>query len=134
VNIKDYASYFHDGSIIDIKHEGNKIVISMESAEMTEEDLKENFPLSERDTIKGKLNLEGIKSIKEDDQIYSNILNMKYEDANIFRFKIKNNKVLFQIIWGTYPPNPPVDDFSTIEIEAEKIWWENIPDLYDPYW
>lgn len=133
MNIADYTSNFHDGSIIDIKHEINRIEISMESAEITEEDMKEDFPLSEHDTIKGKLHLEEVKSIKECNS-YLNFLKMKHEDATIFHFKINNNKVELQIIWGTYPPNPPVDDFSTIEIEAEKIWWENIPDLYDPYW
>ena len=38
MNLKNYTSFFHDGSINEIKHTGNKITISMESAEMNEED------------------------------------------------------------------------------------------------
>ena len=37
-DIGKYAAFFHDGSIIDINHIGNKMVISMASAEMDEED------------------------------------------------------------------------------------------------
>ena len=29
--------------------------------------------------------------------------------------------------------NIRMTDVSKIEIEAEKIWWDNIPDLLDPY-
>jgi len=134
MNIEDYTGFFHDGSIIDIKHEENEIEISMESAEMTEEDMKEEFPLSEHDTIKGKLHLEGIKNIKENDKINIEKLKMNYEIADIFDFEISQNKVQFKIKWNSFPPSQLIKGFSTIQIEAEKIWWENIPDLYDPYW
>jgi len=134
MNIEHYTSYFHDGSIIEIKHSGNKIEILMESAEITEEDIQDNILLSKRNTIKGKLHLQRIKSIKENDRVFPKIFEMKSEDAEISHFKIIKNKILFHIIWDSYPPNPPIHEFSTIEIEAEKIWWENIPDLVNPYW
>ena len=40
VNINNYTPFFHDGSIIDISHDRDTIVVSMESAEMDEDDLK----------------------------------------------------------------------------------------------
>lgn len=125
MNLKNYTSFFHDGSINAINHVGNKIIISMESAEMDEEDIKDDVSLSKDDRIRGKLHIKGVKSIKENNQHYTDVLRMKYEDAEIFHFEVNQNKVELQIKWCSYPPKPYIDDFSTIEIEAEKIWWEN---------
>jgi len=101
----------------------------MESAEMNEEDIKDNVILSKDDRIRGKLHIEGIKSVKENSLPYLDVLRMKHEDAEIFHFEINQNKAEFQIKWSSYPPKPCIEDFSTIEIEAKKIWWENVPDL-----
>lgn len=46
MDISVYSSYFHDGSIIDIKHSDDKVEISMQSAEMHEEDLQSPVILS----------------------------------------------------------------------------------------
>ena len=127
MNLKNYTSFFHDGSINAINHIGNKITISMESAEMDEEDVKDDIDLSKDDRIRGKLHIEGTKSIKENNQSYTDILRMKYADAEIFHLEVNQNKVELQIKWGSYPPKPCIEDFSTIEIEAENIWWENTP-------
>jgi hypothetical protein len=128
-DINKYVDFFHDGSINAIEQIGNKITISMESAEMDEEDIKDDIDLSRDDRIRGKLHIEGTKSIKENNQLYTDILRMKYEDAEIFHFEINLNKVELQIKWCSYPPKPRIEDFSKIEIEAEKIWWENLPEL-----
>ena len=40
-----------------------------------------------------------------------------------------HSTLLLGIQWGNYPPKARVDNFSTIIIKAEKMWWENIPDL-----
>jgi hypothetical protein len=129
MDIQNYTSFFHDGSIMEISHAGNKMTFSMESAEIDEEDVKGDVVLSKNDRIRGKLHLEKINDVKEDGQSYSGVLTMKYEDAEIFHFEINQNSVEFQIKWNSYPPKPCIENFSTIEIKAEKIWWENIPDL-----
>lgn len=103
----------------------------MESAEMDEEDIMDDVILSKKKTIKGKLYIEGIKNIKENGALHSNIFRMKYEDAEIFHFEFNQNKVEFQIIWNSLPPTTDIKDFSTVEIEAEKIWWENCPNSHD---
>jgi len=59
---------------------------------------------------------------------------MNYDYGSIFDFDIRNNQIELQISWRNVPQKPYVNDFSTIKIEAQKIWWENIPDLYDPFW
>lgn len=125
ISLEKYTSFFHDGAINEINHTGDEITISMESAEMDEEDIKDDIDLSSDDRIRGKLHIEGTKSIKENNQYYTDILRMKYEDAEIFHFEINQNKVELQIKWCSYPPKPYIEEFSTIEIEAEKIWWEN---------
>jgi len=131
MNISNYTAFFHDGSLLEIKHENDKIILSMSSAEMDEEDLKEPIELSNNDRIVGKLHIEGVKNIIVDDERLEESLQKEYDDGQIFHFEIVNNKVNLEIIWGNYPPNPEVDVFSEIAIEGEKIYWENIPDLED---
>ena len=55
---------------------------------------------------------------------------MKNVCAEIFDFELKENQVEFQIIWDSIPIDK--EDFSVVKIEAEKIWWENCPDMPDP--
>ena len=131
MNLKKYASLFHDGSIISINHFEDKIIISMESAEIDKADIKSDITLSKDDRIRGKLHIEGTKSIKQNSRPYSNILRMKYKDAEIFHFEVHPKKVELQIKWNSNPPKACIEDFSTIEIEAKKIWWENVPNLME---
>jgi len=54
-----------------------------------------------------------------------------YDSGSILDFEVSNHKVILGIEWTDYPPKPRKSDFSTIKIEAEKIEWENIPDLQE---
>ena len=132
MNISHYE--FHDGSVIDIKQHGDKIDISMESAEIQEADLKDAILLSDHRTIKGILHLEEIISIMDNERPFTGLLKMLHDSANILRFNIVENKIKLFLEWVNFPPNPNVSDYSFFEIEARKIWWENIPDLIDPFW
>ena len=58
----------------------------------------------------------------------------KYDDGDIFDFRADVSTVKLAINWINFPPNPEVLDFTTIIIDAEKIYWENRPDLVDPNW
>lgn len=127
MNLKKCTSFFHDGSVIAIAHTGNEMIISLESAEVDEEDVNKDIILSEDDRIRGRLHIEGIRTIKENNQSYFATLRMKYPDAEIFHFEITQNRVELQIKWSSLPSKTCIEDFSTIEIEAEKIWWENLP-------
>lgn len=129
MDISKYEAFFHDGSIHDISHIEDSVVLSMESAEMDKEDTIDNMILSRNDRISGKLHIEKIEKISENGLPLTGPLKMRYDDAEIFHFKLKQKEVELQIKWGSYPPNPEVDDFSTIVIEAEKVWWENVPNL-----
>ncbi len=134
VKIKQYLSEFHDGSLIDIQHMNQDCIFSLESAEMDPADMKDDIPLSERGTIKGKLHLEKIQSIQVNGSFLAGPLIIPYDYGSIFDFEIRNNVVELQISWRNAPQKPFVNDFSTIILLAEHIWWENIPDLFDPFW
>lgn len=134
ISIQKYTAYFHDGGVITIEHTDDEIIFSLESAEMDRSDMKDNIPLSERGTIKGKLHLDEISSFIINDFSFLEEFKMPYDYGSIFDFDIRNNQVELQISWRNAPQKPYVNDFSTIKIEAQKIWWENIPDLYDPFW
>ncbi len=129
MDISEYAAWFHDGSLIEIFHSKNKIELSLESAELTYEDVPKGITLSKHSTIKGKLHLDGVKKITVDDSLFEGILKKEYDGGGIFDLEIKDDNVEISIKWSNYPPKPRVTDFSTITINAENIWWENIPDL-----
>ena len=130
MDIKKYTGYFHDGSILAIQHQGNKLVIFMESAEMDEEDKLDDVVFAKDDSIHGKLHLEVVKSIVEEGVGNLIKFEMKNIYAKIFDFELNRNQVEFQIIWNSIPFDK--EDFSVVKIEAEKIWWENCPDMPDP--
>ena len=132
MNISEYD--FHDGCLINLKQFDNKIELSMESAEISDEELKHKIVLSRQNTIKGKLHLEKIKSIKINDQPFLGILKQEYDVGNIFSFEIEGNKITLIIGWENHPPKKfQQTDFFKIEFEANKVYWENIPDLINPF-
>ena len=131
MNIVKYADYFHDGSLINFKHVGNKIEISMLSAEIIPEHMIKNMPPLNKKIITGKLYLDGIKKIKINHELFTGTLKKMYDSGSILDFEVLKHKVILGIEWTDYPPKPRKSDFSTIEIEAGKIRWENIPDLSD---
>lgn len=134
IKIQKYLHEFHDGSLIAIQHTGQACIFSLESAEMDRSDMKDDIPLSERGTIKGKLHLEKIQSIQMNDIPFLGQLKIPYDYGSIFDFDVRNNIVELQISWRNAPQKPDVNDFSTIIVQADRIWWENIPDLFDPFW
>ena len=129
MEISKYAGLFHDGSLIDIQHIADKITLSMKSAEIDEDDIHDEIILSKDDRIQGKLHLGGIKKITFDDQIFRGKLTKHYDKGRIFDFEMTKNSARLAIIWINFPPKPEVDEFSVITLEAEKFWWENIPNI-----
>lgn len=131
---KAFTSHFHDGSIIDIAHSSDKITIFMESAEIAPADLPEKYVLSIHNTLKGILHLEQIQSIRIDKQFCQESLHMKGDSAGIMDFEINENSIRLFIEWVNYPPHQKwINMYSKIIIEANKIHWENVPDLHDPF-
>lgn len=134
--INKYAGYFHDGSIREIRHEKDSIIMAIESAQILPEWHwpRKKIPLSKRATISGQLHLIYIKSIKKNDRIFNEVLKMVYDHCDIFDLEINERKIKMLITWEQYAPKPQRTDMLNIEIEAEKIYWENIPTLFDDYW
>lgn len=129
MKLSKYSGYFHDGSLIDLKHLGNNLEISMVSAEIIPEHMIENMPPLNKSRITGKLYLDGVKKIKINENPFNGVLKKIYDSGSILDFEIFEHKVILGIEWTDYPPKPRKSDFSTIEIEAEKIYWKNISDL-----
>ncbi len=129
MDISEYAAYFHDGLILDIVHTKDKIDFSMASAEIDEGETQGNIILSRDFSIQGKLHIEGIQSIKLNENEFSGTLKKLYDRGKIFDFEITKNSIEISIIWTDFLGNSEVKEFSIIKIKAENIWWENIPDL-----
>lgn len=132
--IKKYLNEFHDGALLDIEHKGQAYIFTLESAEMDRLDMKDEIVLSERGTIKGKLHLEDVQYVKVNELTFQGQLNMLYDYGSVFDLNIQGDVVEVQVSWRNSPQKPYVNDFSTIVVKAKNIWWENIPDLLDPFW
>lgn len=130
MGIENYTAYFHDGEILDITHSEDSIIITMASAEMDQEDCK--IQLSQESpfpNLRGKLHCQHIKEIFIDNKPFKGLLEKRYEEAGISDFEIRKNSVYLSVKWANYSPQYKELDFSTIRIDAGKIYWENIPTL-----
>ncbi len=132
--IKKYLHEFHDGALLNIEHAGHTYIFTLESAEMDPLDMKDVIILSQRGTIKGKLHIENIEHVKVNELTFQHELNMQYDYGSIFDLNIQNNIIEIQVSWRNSPQKPYVNDFSTIVLKSKNIWWENLPDLSDPFW
>jgi len=133
MNIEKYTGYFHDGGLIGIKRKKNNMELFLRSCEISSDEPIDRKILSEDNALKGKLCLEGVKWIKVAGKENAEIPWKDYDDGEILDLEIDNNKVFLLIEWKNWPPKPRLrtNDVSKIEIEAEKVYWENIPDLSD---
>ena len=132
MKIESYVDYFHDGSVIDIKHSGHNITIDMSSAEMDPMDLVDDVVLSKRDTIVGRLYILGVRGICINDRQFHGQLAKTHDSGSINNLSIDDTLVSLQVSWSDYPPKPRIEtDLFEIKIEASKIYWENIPNLRD---
>jgi hypothetical protein len=128
-----YIPYFHDGVLISIKHVGKVIQIGMASAEIDPEEIKNDIQLARDNSLKGKLHLEGVKAVRINNSTYQQKLRMLHDHGTILDFEVNNGLVELGITWTDFHPKPATNNYTMIEIIAEKIWWENIPDLKDPF-
>lgn len=131
MNIEYYASFFHDGALDEIEHEGDRITFNLSSAHLGEEENIEQLLLSKEGYIQGKLHLEGVKTVAIDEEPFLRKLKKPYDQAEILDLEVKGNSIEFFIQWIDFSLQE-AQDYMKIEIQAEKIWWENIPDLV-PY-
>lgn len=129
MDMAKYQGLFHDGRVVEIKHYGSDLYFSLESAEICDGDLQENIPLTYRyfPYLKGRLHLKGIEKILIDNELFFGTLKKKYDYGKIFDLTIHAHKVEIDIIWEPVPSDIEKEDFSTIEIEAKTIYWENTP-------
>lgn len=132
MDIFKYIAFFHDGLLFDIHQNADVIEFAMSSSEMNDEDIVDGIALSKSHSIQGKLHIEGVKGIKINKNPIDS-LHKTYDYGQILDFELTEKSVEFGINWISLPPKPKINEFETIEIEAEKLWWENIPDLEDKY-
>jgi hypothetical protein len=74
MDVVKYADYFHDGTLLKLKHVGNKIEITIISAEIIPEHMMKNMPALNKNRITGKLCLWGIEKIKINKEPFTGIL------------------------------------------------------------
>lgn len=126
MDISKYTYFFHDGEVISINHHGNDVVFFLKSAETDPADI-DNIALSKNNILRGKLHVEGITHVIENGVAFNHKIKLKMSDNDLLHLKIKDGIVFCEIGWRGSEPFQ--NDFSAFEIYAEKIWWENIPEL-----
>lgn len=132
MNISKYASFFQDGSIIGFEHDSSELVILIESGELSENDLEDEITLSEYSTLKGRLHLKN-PSIWIDNQPFLGKLRMLADSYFILDFGLKENDLNLFVQLVNYKENREIEEYLEIKIHATDMYWENIPNLFDPF-
>ena len=127
MDITKYTGYFHDGSLLEIDARDNHIILSLESAEIDPMEIGDVKFLSKSNTLFGKLHLKNVKEVKGIQKPYTSALCKTYDDGEILDLEVQPGEIFLLIQWVNFPPKPKTNDVSSIEIEAEEIYWENIP-------
>jgi len=132
IDISKYAAYFHDGNLFNISKLKNEITFQMTSAEVDFTEIEKGLTLSKDHRIRGILHLYNIQSIKLTCEYKLENLFDVFNLGTILDFEIINKTIELGILWENYPPKVHTNEFTTIVIQADRIWWENIPDLKHP--
>lgn len=132
IDISKYAAYFHDGNLFNISRVKDEIVCQMSSAEVDLSEIEKGLVLSKNHRIRGMLHLSNIQNIHITGEYKLESLFDVFNLGTILDFEIKNKSVYLGVLWENYPPKPRTNEFTTIVIQAERIWWENLPELTDP--
>lgn len=98
----------------------------MESAEIIPEWGLVELSLSNHKTIIGKLILDVVKHILEN-ELPVEQLAWKYDDGDILSFEIYENTIDLMILFNIFSPNGRTSQFEHIVIQASQIEWQNIP-------
>ncbi len=101
----------------------------MSSAEVNSLEIEKNLILSKDHRIRGIFHLNNVQNIHlTGDYKLENLFDVFYL-GTVFDFEIKNKTVELGVLWENYPPKQHTNEFTTIVIKADCIWWENTPDL-----
>jgi hypothetical protein len=129
IDISKYQDYFHDGSLFNILKSNNKITFEMSSAEIDPSEIEGDLIFSTDNRIRGILHLENINNIHITGNYKLENLFDVFNLGTILDFEIIDKTVDLGILWENCLPKLRTNEFTTIAIEAERIWWENMPDL-----
>jgi len=127
--ISRYVAFFHDGEILKILHKEDSILLILKSAEISE-NMQQDFILSKDHRLVGILHLDKVSSIIEDNNPLLKTMHLKLPENDILHLEILPDKVLCEIGWRGFLSQ---QDYSSYEITAQSIRWENIPNLQDPF-
>jgi hypothetical protein len=76
----------------------------------------------------GILHIQGVRDVQISSNILLDNLMKTFDEGTILDFEFPGNCLKLGILWENYSPKPRTNEFSVITIEADDIWWENIPD------
>ena len=131
MDIKGYVDHFHDGELQAIHQHDDELILTMMSADTDPAYVEDLSILSNLGRICGKLHIQGVKKIEEVNGENHEL--QKYLDmGTILYFEIHGTVVILGILWNTYLGSDSREIYVSYRIEAESIYWENLPDLIDP--
>lgn len=134
IEISKYKDYFHDGFLLNVSKNKDNIAFLMSSAEVDLSKIDKNLALSNNHRIRGVLHLHGIKHIHLTGEHKLEDLFNLFDFGTILDFELVDKTIELGVLWENYPPKFNTNEFTTILIKFECIWWKNIPDLFDPFW
>lgn len=129
IDIREYAPFFHDGSLRNITCTKQEIRMSMCSAEISPEDFLTPVALSKMRTLTGILHCQGVRKIEITGNIKIECFFELFDRGIILDFEYSDHTLEIGILWENFPPKPRTNQFTTILIQADQFFLENIPNL-----
>jgi hypothetical protein len=130
IDVSKYTGFFHDGNLFGISKIKNEIAFRMSSAEVDPSEIEKFLPLSKDHRIQGVFHLSNIQSLHLTGEYKLERLFDVFDLGTILDFEIIDRTVELGILSENYPPKAHTNEFTTIVIQAERTWWENIPEFY----
>ncbi len=90
---------FHDGTLYSIENIDSNLILTLESSCIHPEYISDNSILSIVGTLRGKLHIDGVSTILEDNKPISILSNKGYEVGNIFDFDLKECSLKIVLGW-----------------------------------
>lgn len=127
--MNELLSFFHDGSLLDIRQKDDRIEFFLESAEIKKGDLP---PYEGR--VFAKVVINGVKSVKVNETAFSGVLDFEYDGGEIKDLVIKGDLIELGVEWTNYRPKLDVNEYSLIQVAGDSVRFEIFTPEKDVKW
>ncbi|MBF5058913.1 hypothetical protein [Candidatus Neptunochlamydia vexilliferae] len=125
VDIRKYLEFFERGEILGVIYKGDKVFLTLESSYINPKAVDNRTILSKNCTLRGKLVLQRVESYCLDNKKTQPPKKQLFAGGKIVKLELKQTvaEIVFEY------KEQSIKKRVAVKIEAQKIYWENLPTL-----